>query len=620
MSIFYTNAGRIFGIVLVSLLLLTSCGEAKPDIGAWIDEQLAKAREANEKANEEAGDDGEPSGEPFSGSQVEILSTDIVAAELITITVTGNYYYVEFTRADGSPCTDSRMDKTNVPIGCKTILDGISGNIAVAIVGDSGNSTTPFKLHLKDVNLAVNRVVSGEPLPAIRLKGKSGIYPNVELIIEGTNNEVVSNGVSTDTYRTHAGIFVPKGSKINIHGIDGNVSANKLTARGNGSASYANGAGIGGCWDPIEETAMAGSITIGSGVTVEAHGGSGAAGIGGGYSYDSGSEKIKIEGNAVVYAYGIGCDPGIKGGPGIGIGSNADNPSHTTVIEIAGEANVYASSSYASYEGGAGIGVGAGVYSSQLNAEIKIGGNAHVFARGGSQAAGIGTGYTSDYHTIRNLTLTIGNGSDNPVVAAISVPGYLSYPIAIGYAGAIAYLTEQNDINITINSGFVIAKSDGSTQVIGSNSTRTSPRLNVTTKITGGSVWLDNFNPDCMYPPAINAAGTLVYPLYLLNYYSGTDFWHGSTAKTITIADTPNYSAKTANLNVGAFIDSVNTLFGDRTLPSAMDPAAVLWVPAKSYVSNISIEGIAGAKSVDVVGSIHNSYEAYSGISNVIEP
>ncbi|GMO39031.1 MAG: hypothetical protein Ta2F_15420 [Termitinemataceae bacterium] len=575
----FCSRWTVFGIVLAYILLFSSCGEAKPDIGAWIDEQLAKARES----------DGE--GDPSGSNQIVILGTDITAAELITITIIGNYYYVEFSRADGSPCSDSRLDKTDVPIDYKTILDGISGNVAVEIVGDSGNVETPFKLQLKDVDLAVNRVVSGEPLPAIRLKGdNSGIYPNVELIIEGTNS-AVSNGVSSDGDRTHAGIFVPKGSKINIHGIDGDVSANKLTAKANVSSYYYNGAGIGGCRDPIENTAMAGSITIGSGVTIEAHGGRGSAGIGGGYDYDGGSEKIKIEGNAVVYAYGI------WGGPGIGIGKNASTPSsHTTVIEIAGEAYVYASGSSGESFEGAGIGVGTSISLSRLNAEIKIGGNAYVFAQGGSDAAGIGTGYTSDYYTTRNLTLTIGNGSDNPVVAAIATSSLsISICPAIGYVGDAGSLNEPNDINITINSGFVIAESVGSTQIIGSRAV--GPNLNLTTKITGGSVWVNNFNPDCINPPARNAGGNPIYPLYLPSVYDGTDFWLGTGAKEVTVP-LANYKAKTSDAKVKAFIDS---LFGGSIPAGALDIAAVLWVPPQLYTDNISVGGIAA--SADVTSS-----------------
>ncbi|GMO26230.1 MAG: hypothetical protein Ta2F_01760 [Termitinemataceae bacterium] len=604
----YNAAGRLFGIVFGSLLLFTSCLEYRPDIGAWIDEQLAKARESNgggEEANEEEGEeDDDDDTEPSDSSQVVILGTDIAAAELITMTVTGNSYNVEFTRADGSPCSDSSLDKTDVPIDYKTILDGISGNIAVAIVGDSGNSTTPLKLHLKDVNLAVNRVVSGEPLPAIRLKGNSGIYPNVELIIEGANNKVVSNGVSTS--KTHAGIFVPKGSKINIHGIDGNVSANKLIAKGNNDpAGNINGAGIGGCRDTIEKTAMAGSITIGSGVTVEARGGRGAAGIGGGQGYDGGSEKIKIEGNAVVYAYGI------YGGPGIGIGKNANTPSHTTVIEIAGEAYVYASGREMNYDEGAGIGVGYSASGSRLNAEIKIGGNAYVFAQGGDNAAGIGTGYTTSLLTTRNLTLTIGSGSDNPVVAAIAGPS--SNCLAIGYSGDSLNLDEQNNINITINSGFVIAKANSSNQIIGKASYATGSYLKITTKITGGSVWVDNFNPNCINPPAKNAADALIYPLYMPNMcVPVTNFWDTTSAKTI-IVPLPSggtYSAKTANSSVKAFINSVNTLFG-AGIPN-MDTAAVLWLPQHNSYYNIEISDVTETLTKTAMAEVSDVFPSYS--------
>ncbi|GMO39022.1 MAG: hypothetical protein Ta2F_15410 [Termitinemataceae bacterium] len=695
-----------FIIVIGSILVFSSCGEAKPDIGAWIDEQLEKAREKARESEEEDDpsdvDDKSITGfrfpfiegetvaidqankkihvvlpEGFFGTDLtafpilpEVIHTgasyeptepqifsppkiytvtglsgetqsylvDIAIAEadsdimisgkqvtetpteLITITVTENYYNVKFTLKDGSPCSGSSLNRYGVPLDRKAIFDGISGNVAVAIVGDSGNVETPFRLQLKNVNLDVTHVVAGDPLPAIGLKGdSSGIYPNVELIVEGINS-AVSNGISTDgKYRTNAGIFVPADSKINIHGTTGSASANYLTAKGNISITTSDydqdhGAGIGG-YKCATASGVAGSITIGSGVTVKAYGAGGAAGIGGGNNVYAPaldeSDEIIIEDNAVVYAYGIG------GGPGIGIGKGSyPSPSSALSIKIRGGAYVYASGHGGGSVEGAGIGFGGdtNVHEDKAAAEIEISGNTRVFAQGGNGAAGIGTGNSNYYDTVRNLTVTIGSGSDNPIVASVGGSAISGrYPVAIGYASDEADIYEASDINITVHSGFVIAVADTSASQIIGKSSNVFDSVTVTTKINGGSVWLNKFASDCINPVPRNAGGNPIYPLYLPRVYGGTDFWLETIAKEVTVPSA-NYKAKTADAKVKAFIDS---LFGAGSIPAnAMDIAAVLWVPSQLYADNISVGGIAA--SADVTPS----FVEYSSTltTNVINP
>ncbi|GMO40949.1 MAG: hypothetical protein Ta2F_16850 [Termitinemataceae bacterium] len=71
------RAAGIFNVMLIFGLLFIGCGEYKPDIGAWIDEQIAKARETTEEvpANPEPEPDPtspEPSPEPTVDAVTEV--------------------------------------------------------------------------------------------------------------------------------------------------------------------------------------------------------------------------------------------------------------------------------------------------------------------------------------------------------------------------------------------------------------------------------------------------------------------------------------------------------------------------------------------------------------------
>ena len=242
-------------------------------------------------------------------------------------------------------------------------------NHNVSVNTSSGSSVN---VTLKDVNIDVS---GNSDKAAVEVTGSG----NVTIELDGTNT--VKSGDN------HAGVEKNDGDssgKLTI--TDDNETAGSLEAKGG-----KGGAGIGGGYE-----SGASDITI-SGGTVTANGGENAAGIGGG-EYGAGS-NITISGgnvtanggNVVIPQDADGFEAG--GGAGIGGGANGSGSNITisggTVMATGGEATI----GNEVFSGGAGIGGGA--YGKGNNITVKF--NAQVTATGKGNAANIGNGYDEKY-------------------------------------------------------------------------------------------------------------------------------------------------------------------------------------------------------------------------------
>ena len=232
------------------------------------------------------------------------------------------------------------------------------------------DTSSSVDVTLKDVNIDT----SGTNQAAVEVTGSG----NVTIELDGENT--VKSGDN------HAGVEKNDGDssgKLTI--TDDNETAGSLEAKGG-----KGGAGIGGGYE-----SGASDITI-SGGTVTANGGENAAGIGGG-EYGAGS-NITISGgnvtanggNVVIPQDADGFEAG--GGAGIGGGANGSGSNITisggTVMATGGEATI----GNEVFSGGAGIGGGANGKSDNIT--IKY--NAQVTATGKGNAADIGNGYASE--------------------------------------------------------------------------------------------------------------------------------------------------------------------------------------------------------------------------------
>ena len=190
------------------------------------------------------------------------------------------------------------------------------------------------------------------------------------ITVEGSGDVVIElDGSNTvQSSKNHAGVEKNNGGNLTI------TNADEVTASDPGSLDATGGsraAGIGG-----GNNQSASDITITGNAQVEATGGDYGAGIGGGLDKDG--SNITITGNAQVEATSGTC------GAGIGGGNNGKGSS----ITITGNAQVEATG----VDRGAGIGGGW----SGDGSSITIDGNAQVEATGGNNGAGIGGGYGGD--------------------------------------------------------------------------------------------------------------------------------------------------------------------------------------------------------------------------------
>ena len=283
-----------------------------------------------------------------------------------------------------------------------TIITGTSNENTVTIDTSKGNVDVTFD----DLNIDASSTGSA----AVSVTGKGDT--NIEL--DGSNK--LQSG------RDHAGL-----EHNQTVGSEGNVTSGKLTIQDDNDEAGSldatggrGGAGIGGGMSKDgQATITGGTITanggklasgigggagsridkiIGSGDveitggTITATGNSGGAGIGGGLSGDG---NVRISGGTIISAVSDGSNPDDYGGAGIGGGHGGSG--HVT---ITGDATVKEAQGF-----GGGAGIGSGIYGPI--GDVEISGNANVErAIGSDLGAGIGAGYgESGFPNVGKVTI-----------------------------------------------------------------------------------------------------------------------------------------------------------------------------------------------------------------------
>ena len=279
-----------------------------------------------------------------------------------------------------------------------TIITGTSDKNTVTI--EAENEGDKVEVTLKDVNIDT----SSRDKAAVSVTGKGDT--NIEL--DGSNK--LQSG------RDHAGLEHNKtdtSGKLTIQ--DDNDKAGSLDAAGGrggagigggmskdgqatitGGTITANGgklaSGIGGgAGSRIGKIIGSGDVEI-TGGTITATGNSGGAGIGGGLSGDG---NVRISGGTIISAVSDGSHPDDYGGAGIGGGHGGGG--HVT---ITGDATVKEAQGF-----GGGAGIGSGIYGPI--GDVEISGNANVErAIGSDLGAGIGAGYgESGFPNVGKVTI-----------------------------------------------------------------------------------------------------------------------------------------------------------------------------------------------------------------------
>ena len=285
-----------------------------------------------------------------------------------------------------------------------TIITGTSNQNTVTI--EAENKGDKVEVTLKDLNIDASSTGSA----AVSVTGKGDT--NIEL--DGSNK--LQSG------RDHAGLE----HNQTVDG-EGNVTSGKLTIQDDNDEAGSldatggrGGAGIGGGMSKDgQATITGGTITanggklasgigggagsrigkiIGSGDveitggTITATGNSGGAGIGGGLSGDG---NVRISGGTIISAVSDGSNPDDYGGAGIGGGHGGSG--HVT---ITGDATVKEAQGF-----GGGAGIGSGIYGPI--GDIEISGNANVErAIGSDLGAGVGAGYgESGFPNVGKVTI-----------------------------------------------------------------------------------------------------------------------------------------------------------------------------------------------------------------------
>ena len=278
-----------------------------------------------------------------------------------------------------------------------TIITGTSDKNTVTI--EAENEGDKVEVTLKDVNIDASR--GSEAAVSVTGKGDT----NIEL--DG-DNELKSG-------RSHAGLEHNKtdtSGKLTIQDVGNDGSLDATGGRGGagigggmskdgqatitGGTIPANGgklaSGIGGgAGSRTEKIIGSGDVEI-TGGTITATGNSGGAGIGGGLSGDG---NVRISGGTIISAISDGSNPDDYGGAGIGGGHGGSG--HVT---ITGDATVKEAQGF-----GGGAGIGSGVYGPI--GDVEISGNANVErAIGSDLGAGIGAGYgESGFPNVGKVTI-----------------------------------------------------------------------------------------------------------------------------------------------------------------------------------------------------------------------
>lgn len=290
--------------------------------------------------------------------------------------------------------------------------------------------------------------------------GKAAIYTEGKVTLELDGSNTLTGGEG------HAALEKISNAKNNVPDENYTLTLQDETT-GNGKTGSLNatggagGAGIGG--GSVWTGGYANNITI-TGGTVTANGGEGGAGIGGGNGSNGNGASITISGkNTAVTATGG------AGGAGIGGGKSDGSLQSGQGFDITVKDGAYVEANGSG--GGAGIGGGdgsAGGDSSGLGKNITITGKGTtVDATGGSHGAGIGGGgnsYQSAAGSASNITIS----GDKTHVTATG--GLWGAGIGGGAGGGVKNSTAGNASNITISGGTVIATGNGSAAGIGGGS------------------------------------------------------------------------------------------------------------------------------------------------------
>lgn len=290
----------------------------------------------------------------------------------------------DITISAGESGNDVTQKGTTTKNDTGTIITGTSNENTVTI--EAKDKDDKVEVTLKDLNIDVSSTGSA----AVSVTGKGDT--NIEL--DGDNE--LKSGAG------HAGLEHNKtdtSGKLTIQDKDNNGSLDATGGRGGagigggmskdgqatitGGTITANGgklaSGIGGgAGSRIDKIIGSGDVEI-TGGTITATGNSGGAGIGGGLSGDG---NVRISGGTIISAVSDGSHPDDYGGAGIGGGHGGGG--HVT---ITGDATVKEAQGF-----GGGAGIGSGIYGPI--GDVEISGNANVErAIGSDLGAGIGAGY-----------------------------------------------------------------------------------------------------------------------------------------------------------------------------------------------------------------------------------
>ena len=333
-----------------------------------------------------------------------------------------------------------------------TIITGTSNQNTVTIDTSEGNVDVTFD------DLNIDATSRGYKDPTDTGKAAVSVTGSGDTNIELDGSNTLKSGSK------HAGLEHNKtdtSGKLTIQ--DDNDEAGSLDATGGrggagigggmnkdgqatitGGTITANGgklaSGIGGgAGSRIGKIIGSGDVEI-TGGTITATGHSGGAGIGGGLSGDG---NVRISGGTIISAVSDGSNPDDYGGAGIGGGHGGSG--HVT---ITGDATVKEAQGF-----GGGAGIGSGIYGPI--GDIEISGNANVErAIGSDLGAGVGAGYGE---------------SGLPNVGKVTIKDNAKIGLAQGGAGAAgigggyyeSYIPEEN----TSSSGVGDVTIEGNTTV-----------------------------------------------------------------------------------------------------------------------------------------------------------
>lgn len=298
---------------------------------------------------------------------------------------------------------------TSAANGNEYIISGTTTDRRIVVQ----NSTAVITLDGLSITSAVNGA------PPFLLTGSAA--PTLILAAGSSNTLRSTCNVSMDDAQNNAGLGVPEGTTVTITG------SGQLTAEGG-----TGGAGIGGGYTAANcgtVHIVSGSITA-TGTAAAGIGGGGVNGIGGVINITGGSVRAAGGGNEQRGGAGIGSTSGannggtikISGGATVqaqgasgsaGIGGGYSSPNRIT--EISGYGTTVTAAG-----GGGGAGIGGGSAGLGGGGTVKITNGADVTAIGDNRGAGIGAGSAS---TVGGAALTLDNTVTVKAFSTVSVVG-----------------------------------------------------------------------------------------------------------------------------------------------------------------------------------------------------